>query len=97
MDPDRMLHVNALRTYGGLGVPCRVPFQIYPYYIIIIIFINIIIHVSSVSKYPLYSCILCIHVSMYHKQSGDPTLGFFHDPFFILSYTNAVYSRFFLQ
>ena len=32
MDPDRMLHVDALRTDGGLGVPCRVPFQIYPYY-----------------------------------------------------------------
>ena len=25
MDPDLMLHVEALRADGGLGVPCRVP------------------------------------------------------------------------
>jgi len=28
IDPDRMQHDNALRTDGGLGVPCWVPFQI---------------------------------------------------------------------
>ena len=32
-----MLHVDALHAEGGLGVPCPVPFQIYPIIIIIII------------------------------------------------------------